>query len=302
MKPKHTIGLLLVFASGVLLASCGGSEMATLGDQITKEEAVARAESFDYDVATYHATQSADIQITGTADSTSVSIGMKLEGESCFDFSDSSDYYFGYYAKSTMDINMALTYDGESLSSGFSATAAEGLQLDKGDNGTYTVSDYTYSAMTIDGETSVNAYPQAYSLALSSEAEIAVAEASFFYAAGASFEGFDLVETALEDSSTEYYLNSDGILSIKGKVSDESALSPSGVPDIAISYEFVVQYDEHGLLTYYEASSYTTSTASYSVSGSIKMVGKIGGSVEHKKFADIVKESQPEDTSSSLTA
>lgn len=165
--------------------------------------------------------------------------------------------------------------------------------MDKGEDGVYTVNDFTYASMDIDGSVSVSAYPNSYILDLDGEADVALAKVSFFYAGGFSYAGSEIVESALEDSATEYYLNSDGILSIKGSVSEETSVGSTEIPTTTISYDYVIQYDAHGLLTYYETSGYTVTDSSYSVSGSIKFVGDVGGSVEHKKFYDTVKESQP---------
>lgn len=302
MKSKQMMGLLLVLASGSLLASCNNSGMAELGSKITKEEAVAHAESFDYDVTTYHSTQTASIEINGVAEGIAMDCDMQTADEICFDFSDPDNYYFGYTLTNANNFKLTGEVDGVTTTTEIVVALGEGLQLDKSEDGVYTVNDYYYDAVTMDGETTVEPDPKSYVLDLSSEEAVGVAQALFFYSSGMSYTGFGLVAAALEEESTEYYLNSDNILTLKGTLTDAMNMSDMGFPDMSVSYDYVVQFDSHGLMVYYENSNYVTDSSTYSVTGYVKTIGTVGGSVEHKKFYDIVKESEPEDTSTSEEA
>lgn len=287
-------------SSSEISSTSSSDGMAELGTKITKAEAVAHSETFDYEVVAYHSTQTALMEINGTLDGITMDCDMHTGDEICFDFSDSSNYYFGYTLTNTNNFKLSMEADGQTTTQEFTVALAEGLQLDKSEDGVYTVNDY-YDAVTMYGETTVETDPQSYVLDLSSEETIAVAQAAFFTGAGMTYIGSatnGLVQVALEDESTEYYLNSDkNILTIKGTSTNALNMSDLGFPAMNVGYDYVVQYDDSGLMVYYENTNYKTDSDTYTVTGEIKCVGATNVSVEHKKFYDIVKESEPEDTS-----
>lgn len=114
-----------------------------------------------------------------------------------------------------------------------------------------------------------------------------------------AYSGSNLVETAVTNEATEYYLSSDGVLSIKGSATQEIDMSKIGFSSLSLIYDFLLQFDSHGLICHSEYSNYRTDSEYYAVTGKAEVVGTVNEAVEHKKYCDIVKENQPSNISDS---
>lgn len=289
--------------TALTLSSCNSSAKKELGEEISADSAYSLAAGYDYtSVTAYSYSRDYSIKVEGTQDGSTISMEINQTQKFGLDFSDTSNYYYGYKTTYKSSVSFSGSLSGGSVSYTTTSESQNGVELQKSEEGNYIRNNVSWNSTTTGEEQSGSYFDFGDTEVSTDENSVQTIKTSIFAYANAIYPA-GISSSELEEDDTKFYLNSDGVLSVSGDY-EEAFVTPlvKSIGILSLAYNYLFQFDKTGLLVYAEYTDIKSNSENFTISGSVTMTGEVDGNVSHTVYSDEVKSSVPSyiDTSSAL--